>query len=392
MARVRGVSTPERAADPEPVASTPDGIFGGMSPRRGRAIGWFWIVFWLLFLLEPVTTYARGTSTQRLGAAALVAGAAVYVVAMRTAIRGMWLGRVPGGARTQALLWGGAGAIVALMLVAGSVIGADGYALLPYAGVILAMGLPAPAGLLAGGLLCGAAYAVSWALTGTPMESGLLFSALASTAASGLGAYSISRTIAARRAQKDAELLRLQDERNKMARDLHDILGHSLTVITMKAELAGRLLDVDPAKARTQIEEVEQLSRSALADVRRTVSGYREISLAGELARARAALQDKGIRADLPGSVDDVDPDLRELFAWTVREATTNAIRHSGAKNLWITLSRNRIQVSDDGHGASAAPGNGLTGLRERAESAGASLTTRSDGGFTVVVQAKETP
>lgn len=368
-----------------------DGVFGGMTRRGGRIAGWFWVFFWLVFLVDPVVRLARGDGGRRVAAGCLVAGALVYVVAMRAAIRAFWRGRATYGPLPLAMTLGAPAAIVALMLVAAHLAGADAYSLLPYAAVILAMGLPARVGLPASGLLCVAAYGLAWVTTGRPMESGLLFSALASAAASGLGAYAITRNIAARRAQEDAAALRLQDERNKMARDLHDILGHSLTVITMKAELAARLVDLDPVKAKAQIEELEQLSRSALADVRRTVSGYREISLAGEIARARATLTDAGIRADLPGSVDDVAPDLRELFAWVVREATTNVIRHSGAKHVRITLRPTEIRYHDDGRGpGDAHPGNGLTGLRERADAAGATLTTSTDGGgFTVVASAR---
>ena len=105
--------------------------------------------------------------------------------------------------------------------------------------------------------------------------------------------------------------LELADERNRFARDLHDILGHSLTVITVKAELANRLIDVDPARARAEVADLERLSRDALADVRRAVQGYRELTLPGELARARTALSAAEITADLPNSTDDVEKDVK---------------------------------------------------------------------------------
>ncbi len=140
--------------------------------------------------------------------------------------------------------------------------------------------------------------------------------------------------------QAEAENARLAvaDERNRFARDLHDILGHSLTVITVKAELANRLLDVDPARARAELVDLERLSRDALADVRRAVEGYRDLTLPGELARAREALRAAEIDADLPKSTDEVPSELRELFAWTVREGVTNVIRHSGASRCTVRL------------------------------------------------------
>ena len=130
-----------------------------------------------------------------------------------------------------------------------------------------------------------------------------------------------------------------------------------------------RLLDVDPERARAELADLERLSRDALADVRRAVEGYRELTLPGELARARTALAAAEIDAELPNSTDDVPTDLRELFAWTVREGVTNVIRHSGARTLHgrPRRARGRGPRRRPGHATRRTPGNGLTGLRERA-------------------------
>lgn len=166
-------------------------------------------------------------------------------------------------------------------------------------------------------------------------------------------------------------------------------MGHSLTVITVKAELAQRLLDVDLDRARAEIADLERLSRDALADVRRAVDGYREITLAGELERARAALAAAEIEPDLPTSHDVVAPELQELFAWTVREGVTNVIRHSGATRCQVRLAPDSAEVRDNGS-ALATPyghGSGLTGLRERAADVGATVLTRQlDPGFSLSV------
>jgi two-component system sensor histidine kinase DesK len=199
------------------------------------------------------------------------------------------------------------------------------------------------------------------------------------------------------RAQDENARLAVAEERNRFARDLHDILGHSLTVITVKAELAGRLLDVDPARARSEIGDLERLSRDALADVRRAVEGYRDLTLPGELARAREALLAADIDADLPNSTEEVPSELRELFAWTVREGVTNVIRHSGARRCTVRLAASAVEVVDDGRGpADPDPsgadrrGHGLDGLRERAAAAGAVLVTRAvdPSGFSLSVLA----
>jgi two-component system, NarL family, sensor histidine kinase DesK len=174
-------------------------------------------------------------------------------------------------------------------------------------------------------------------------------------------------------AETRAELARLaaENERIRIARDLHDLLGHSLTTITVKAGLARRLGPADPAGAVAQIAEVEDLCRRVLADVRAAVSGYREVTLASELARGRELLRASGITADLPTSIEVADPAHQELFGWAVREGLTNVIRHSRARSCEVRLSASCVEIIDDGHGSAAPPGNGLSGLRERAAAAG---------------------
>ncbi|MFB7891989.1 sensor histidine kinase [Microbacterium sp. NPDC056044] len=193
-----------------------------------------------------------------------------------------------------------------------------------------------------------------------------------------------------RHAQKQLEALAVERERGRVARDIHDILGHSLTVVTVKAELAGRLVDVDPQRAKAEIAEVEALARGALADVRATVAGVRTVNVSGELAAARAALAAAGIAAEVPSSTDAVPTGRRELAGWVVREGVTNVVRHSGATRCRITLGRHEVEVADDGVGpsGSSAGSTGLVGLRERVEAAGGRLTIgRSDlGGFSLRV------
>ncbi|POM26633.1 Sensor histidine kinase DesK [Actinomadura rubteroloni] len=170
-----------------------------------------------------------------------------------------------------------------------------------------------------------------------------------------------------------AEVARLasEAERTRIARDLHDLLGHSLTVITVKSGLARRLSATDPERAGREIAEVETLSRQALTDVRAAVSGYRQVTLAGELARGRELLRAAGIDADLPATVDVVDAAHRELFGWVVREGLTNVVRHARASRCTITLSAAHVEIHDDGRGGTPSSGSGLAGLRERVAAAG---------------------
>jgi two-component system sensor histidine kinase DesK len=201
-------------------------------------------------------------------------------------------------------------------------------------------------------------------------------------------------------ARQEIERLAQEQERLRISRDLHDLLGHALTTITLKAELASRLATRNPDRAAAEMAEVAALGREGLSDVRAAVAGYRNVSLVTELATAREVLSAAGIRAELPAAVEDVPVELRELFGWVLREAVTNVVRHSGASSVRVLVTSRSIEVVDDGTGgpaemrepsaASASPvsggrrvatagpgvggGTGLVGLAERVAAAGGRL------------------
>jgi two-component system sensor histidine kinase DesK len=182
--------------------------------------------------------------------------------------------------------------------------------------------------------------------------------------------------------------LALVEERERVARDVHDVLGHSLTVVTVKAELAERLVDLDPERARAELAEIQALSRQALAEIRATVGGLRAARLDAELDSARTALAGAGITGHVPTDHATVDPRHRVVLAWVLREAMTNVVRHSDADECWVELDSNRLTVRDDGRGLEDRPeGNGIRGIRERVEAAGGrlSLTTGAQGHGTVL-------
>src|ERR1700729_575246 len=203
-----------------------------------------------------------------------------------------------------------------------------------------------------------------------------------------------------------AELARMAvaDERLRIARDLHDLLGHSLSLITLKAELAGRVIGADPDRAAAEIADMETVARRSLGEVRAAVTSYRQPSLAAEIAAARQMLSAAGMdcRVHAPTPIE-LPPDTDALLAWTVREGTTNVVRHSGARTVTITIAvtadEAAADIADDGVGpawqAGRGPGepaigergigehgigehgSGLTGLTERARLADAQMSVR---------------
>jgi two-component system, NarL family, sensor histidine kinase DesK len=181
------------------------------------------------------------------------------------------------------------------------------------------------------------------------------------------------------------------DERLRFARDLHDLLGHDLSLIALKAELAGKLLPGRTDAAATELEQIRELTRNALAQVREAVDGYRQPTLPSELAGARVALEAAGIALHVDARDEPLAPEVESVLAWAVREGATNAIRHSGARRAEITLRPGMLEIADDGHGAPRPEpaGNGLTGLRERVQAVGGTVEAGAGpgGGFRLVVR-----
>jgi two-component system, NarL family, sensor histidine kinase DesK len=177
-----------------------------------------------------------------------------------------------------------------------------------------------------------------------------------------------------RQARHEVARLAVTEERLRFARDLHDLLGHSLSVIALKSELARRLLPEEPERAAIEVAELEQVTRGALAEVREAVSGYRRMTLDTELEGARLALDAAGIEASVERAQVTLDPDAEAVLAWAVREATTNVIRHSRARRCTIRVGAGLrgadLEVVDDGEpAATSSSGSGLAGLEERVRS-----------------------
>lgn len=173
------------------------------------------------------------------------------------------------------------------------------------------------------------------------------------------------------------------DERERVARDVHDGLGHTLTVISLKSDLAAKLIDRDPERAKEEIAQVNDLSRQAIAEVRATVSGLSTRQLSTELAAAEDLAHEIGLDFQVAGEPEDVDPRHRILFGWVLREAMTNVIRHARASSVRVEMGDSHIRMCDDGVGfdSDTVAGHGLSGLRQRVEDAGGTMTVASSGG-----------
>ncbi|TVT52337.1 sensor histidine kinase [Amycolatopsis rhizosphaerae] len=269
--------------------------------------------------------------------------------------------------------------------------------LLIYVVTVMSFALPPIWTLALGGTSLAAAVVLVLLQTGQHGSPGDLAAVIGVSSA----LFSIGRLITTvrslRAANQEIATLAVTAERERLARDLHDILGHSLTTITVKAGLARRVLETgnDPERAVTEIGEVEGLARSALSDVRATVSDYREVSLSAELVGAKAALRAADIEAELPQAVDNVRPELQQTFGYVLREAVTNVLRHAQARQVKVRFGRTWLEIEDDGvGGVGAAPdasGNGLRGLAERLAAVGGTLHARqrADGGFLVRAEVK---
>jgi two-component system, NarL family, sensor histidine kinase DesK len=187
------------------------------------------------------------------------------------------------------------------------------------------------------------------------------------------------------RAQEETEHMAKTAERERIARDLHDLLGHTLSVIVLKSELASRLAAKDVDRAVQEIREVERISREALAEVRNAVRGYRSSGLANELDQARQTLETAGIKVESSIEPPPLSPTQESVFALAVREAVTNVVRHAHATACRLTLRRAgsfcELEIADNGRGGALEEGSGLSGMRERVEALGGAIERDGSSG-----------
>jgi two-component system, NarL family, sensor histidine kinase DesK len=373
---------------------SPGGWLRGGPGGRSRA---FPALVWLGFIIFPLVN-AIASSEPVVQHVLIILGAATFIAAYVGLILTWRLGRwQPASAVLLVVLLGTAAALTLgdapgwgfLFTYCAAVVAMFSPASFGWLGVITCAVLAAACTLLGGG---NAGTAISFAVTS--LGIGLLMVLMRDLR---------MRNIELSEARAELARTAVAQERERFARDLHDLLGHTLSVIALKAELAGRLMADRPEQAATEIGEVEGVARQALSEVRLAVSGYRQPTLEGELAGARMALSAAGIETDVDAPKLALTPEVEAVLAWAVREGATNVIRHSGASHCTMRVSAGlvdaAVEVIDDGGphesaavrarwsragvgaeasndaGAAIAPwgavdtaGHGLAGLRERAE------------------------
>jgi two-component system sensor histidine kinase DesK len=343
-------------------------------PRGGRLLG---PLVGLVFLIYPVRAVLASEPTPAraalaLGGAALFAGVFLWLMWTQEPLRS------PSADLGEVRKHRAAVAFLALLAVSlNLVLGSEWRVLFFHVNVA--------AGIM---LLTTDAYVAIAGLAaitfGLGIVSGMAWLVLP-TAAIGLWATAFVRQVAAvaelRSAREELARMAVDEERLRFARDLHDLLGHSLSLITLKSELAGRLLPDEPEKAETEVHDIEEVARQALGEVREAVAGYRSPTLDEELAGAAEMLGAAGIDFDIGNEAGLLPREIDGVLAWAVREGTTNVIRHSRARNCHIFLAREEgmvyAKITDDGRGGTEqdTSGSGLSGLAER-------VATFSDGGF----------
>ncbi len=362
----------------------------GQSPenRRQALIKLMWIGIWMAYLGAPVSDLADGHHSAPAtvcGALGLLAFVAIYLVLVF---------RHTGRALSRAAVFGALGTSCVLAAVLTLTMGDAWLVLCVYVSVAYGAVLPLRLSRWAIPLNTVFMVAVGVLVRGSHglLSALVIPSLLGGFAMSGVRQM-VRTTRALRAARATVAQLAANEERLRLARDLHDLLGHSLSLITLKSELAGRMLPDKPEQAARQVADIERVSRQALVDVREAVSGFRRPTLEAEVAGARTALAAAGIAADLSRAAihhPDLPADQEGALAWALREAVTNVVRHSGARRCAVTLDETDdelcLTVTDDGRGATGPHGNGLTGLAERLQLADGRLETGPGerGGFTL--------
>lgn len=386
-------SAPGTGPSPSGPSQTGSGV-----DRADPVTNWFgrngWVVaaVWLIFLAFPALTVLGQDDIsgprKAVSLALMVVFAAVYSHGFRCQEVAIRHAGDPANQPPKIFAAGRAhlGTLIALTLVVFAVVDLPALGLVPFVVTFAVFFLPWPWVMVC--FATGLATSVVVPFAMDALDDLWLISLIVVGTGGGAMLIRVVDASVAAQAELRTDLV-ISDERNRMARDVHDVLGHSLTAIILKVELTKRLLDgVESSdtehgerleSSRAQLSELESISRSALAEIRSTVGGLRTVELGSEITMARTVLADAGVDLLVTGNVSAVSETKRQVLAWVLREAVTNIVRHAEATTCHIELAPGPEQVllriTDDGVGmAGQGEGNGLRGLRERVAAGGAEL------------------
>lgn len=322
---------------------------------------------WLVFLVYPVSGLLTRPAADRAVGFALMG---LFVIGYLAMLRRLGL-HVPENRHwLQVVIFAG---LVAVAVASVPVLGAAAMGYVPFLTAAAVWGLWTPVNRWVGVATLAVALLVALAHGVTSDSVSVLLAGVLILVVGWLVTWMIDKGMADE--ARERRLL-VVEERNRIASDVHDLLGHSLTVVNLKLQLIDRLLEADPGRAHTELTETRAIVAEALGNVRRTVSMERSSSLADELAQARSALQDSDVELVVDGNPDAPTGPMALVLGWVLRESVTNVLRHAHASQVRVTISARRLVVEDDGDGLTGTPhdGNGLRGMHERVAAAGGEL------------------
>ena len=346
--------------------------------KKGQ--GWGWIPYvWLVYLVGIPFELAGRQATPQQWTLSLL-GVAVFLPIYLAGYR-LEGKRLVGVIAAIALL-----GVIYAPLVGASVV----YFI--YAAGFIGFVLPSARGYraLAAYVVAVGAYCYALHVPWSALISAVVFSAI-------IGAVCVRQAemlcanIELRRAREEVERMAQVAERERIARDLHDVLGHTLSLIVIKSELASKLADRGDARASAEIRDVEKIAREALAELRQALAGYRAAGIAAEVERARSTLESAGIVVDYAGEDVRLPAAQETVLSLALREGVTNVVRHARATTCRLRIAQLadlcRLEIADDGAGGGEREGLGLLGMRERVEALGGRVRREFSGGTHLTIE-----
>lgn len=359
------------------------------SGRVWERYGWVMAVIWLVFLVYPIIALVDSPAPRGwviTGWISLIAFVVVYIAGFINGMSGSG-----GGLMTppKPIQWCAFAALIVLAVLMVPSVGGNALSFVPFIMSFASYGLTRLAHwiTLAAGLAVTTATVLllpGWLTYLTILVIVLLLGVV--------NTVSTTLIIRSEQAERLDRELATSEGREAVARDVHDLVGHSLTVIKLKAQLVRRLIDSDPARAKAELADIEALTAEAISGVRATVAGVRMAALTDQLDSCRDALRSDEVRMRVEGDPSALSPAQSLTASWILREAITNVLRHARASTVTVRIAPGRFAVIDDGRGLGAADagheGNGIRGMRERATTGGASfaVTSAETGGTSVEV------